>query len=329
MSDDELLDEILGDVEALRTQLPRESLGPLFEERARGLAPGAPGRAAWLTHAGEQWEMNGDPARARACYEEAARDGGAAYIDPRAEMLNVLFELGETGRVDELLAELRRDLEAGWEGRFVHEFVGESLELHGRLDEALRWYTDGLSRAQREDPENIDVSCLNGRYRVRRALELQQDRYDLLAEERRRDYAAELDEEDELRLLAAPAGPEAATVAVLYWPERELAAVLERWPALAELYGSDHARHRSVVEHRLRELAADRGGPVGVGVGELQEYLRFAEERRHDPEESSTRAAYAAHLGNLRRVAAWPPRPGARCWCGSGLKYTRCCGALR
>lgn len=328
MRDDELLEDILDEVEALQNQLPRDTLAPLFEERARGLAPGAPGRAAWLTHAGEQWELEGDLVRARACYEEAARDGGEAYIDPRAEMLNVLFELGETSRVDELLGELRRDLKAGWEGRFVHEFVGESLELHGRPEDALRWFTAGLTHAQRNDPDNIDIGCLNGRYRVRRALGLTEDRYDLMAEERRREYAAELDERDEKRLLNAPTESRQAVMAVLYWPEEELGRVLERWPSVAGLYGADHAEHRSVVEHRLRDLAGKRAR-LAVATGGFEEYLTFAEEGGHDPSESSTRAAYAAHLGYLHRVAPWPPGRNDRCWCGSGHKYKRCCGALR
>lgn len=329
MSDDELLDEILDEVEALQQQMPHDRLAPLFEERARGVAPGAPGRAAWLAHAGEQWELEGDLGRARACYEEAARDGGVTYIDPRAEMLNVLFELGEISRVDQLLGELRHDLRAGWEGRYVHAFVGESLELHGRLDEALRWFSQGLTHAQRDDPEIVDIGCLNGRYRVRRALGLPEDRYDLLAEDRRREYAAELDAADEERLLGAATSARPVTMAVLYWPEREFTAVLDTWPSLADLYGADHAEHRGIVEQHLRGLALEHAGPVAVGFGTLAEYLRFAEAKGHDPAESSTRAAYAAHLGNLRRVVDWPPGRNDPCWCGSGQKYKKCCGALR
>jgi hypothetical protein len=328
MTDDDLLDEIMDEVEALQTQLPREMLAPLFEERARGIAPGAPGRAAWLTHAGEHWELEDDPVRARACYEEAARDGGVTYIDPRAEMLNVLFELGETDRADELLAELRQDIKAGWEGRFVHEFVGESLELHWRLEEALRWFSAGLTRSQRDDPDNIDIGCLNGRYRVRRALDLPEDRYDLLAAERRREYSEDLDTSDEQRLIGAPAGGRPVTMAVLFWPESEFGTVLKRWPALADLYGADHAEHRSLAEHHLRDLAAS-GGPVSVARGDVAEYLAFAVQHEHDPAESSTRAAYAAHLAHQQRVVPRPPGRNDPCWCGSGSKYKKCCGRVR
>ena len=38
------------------------------------MAPGSPGRAAWLCYAGERWEMVDDFARARACFEEAVAE---------------------------------------------------------------------------------------------------------------------------------------------------------------------------------------------------------------------------------------------------------------
>jgi tetratricopeptide (TPR) repeat protein len=324
--DDDLLDEILDEVEALGNQLPGETLALLFEERARGVAPGAPGRAAWLSHAGERWEMEGDLARAKACFEQAAQDGGEAYLDPRAGLVNVLLRLGENSRADEVLADLRRDLKAGWSHRFLHETVGESLELNGRLQEALRWFTAGLTHAEREDPEAVDIGCLNGRFRVRRALGLPLDRYDELCEERRRQY--EEDVEGDEPLLQEAAGKKPPLLTVLYWPPTEFALLLGRWPDLADDYGSTHAEHRSVVERHLREVAASHGH-VTVGPGDFAEYLEFAERRDDHAANASTRAGGAAHLGRLDRVVAWPPRRNDRCWCGSGLKYKKCCGALR
>jgi len=331
--DDDLLDEILDEVQSLAEQLSGESLPLLFEERARGIAPGAPGRAAWLTHAGERWEMEGDLVRAKACYEEAARDGGETYLDPRAEMLNVLLELGETDRVNELLADLRRDLKAGWEGRYVHEMVGESLELHGRLDEAMRWFSAGLTHSQRDDPETVDLGCLNGRWRVRRALGLPHDRYDELCEERRREYAATAEDEtglleDEKRLLEVPTGTASAPLTVLYWPKEEFDLVLDRWPTAAEHCGSDHAAHRAKVEQRLRDLVG-HDGQVAVGLGSLEDYLHFAQSRGEESLDASARGMYGAHLAYTGRFVTWPPSRNDRCWCGSGLKYKRCCGALR
>ncbi len=40
------------------------------------------------------------------------------------------------------------------------------------------------------------------------------------------------------------------------------------------------------------------------------------------------RAQYAAHRGrDPSRVIAWPPGRNEPCWCGSGRKYKKCCGA--
>ncbi len=321
--DDELLDRILDEVEALGKQLPAEKIAPLFEERARGLAPGAPGRAAWMAHAGERWEMQGDLERARSCYEQAAQDGGDTYLDPRAQLIGVLLDLGDGSRVDVLLEDLRRDLRAGWEGRYVHEVVGEALELHGRLDEALRWFSAGLTAAERGNPGSVDLGCLNGRWRVRRQLELPPDRYDEVCEQHRREYA---DVEDEKRLLHAAAGASSVPRAVLFWPRADFALVLDRWPSLAKSYGTDHADHRARVERRLRALA-DHDDPLAVGLGSFEDYIRFVAHRADRAEDVSIRGMYAAHLAYTGRYVAWPPGADEHCWCGSERDYATCCGS--
>jgi hypothetical protein len=319
-----MLEEILEEVEDLAARLPAPQLARLLEERARDLPPGAPGRAAWLAHAGERWQMAGDLGRAKACLEEAVRDGGKAYLDPRAELLDVLLELDDTGRVDELLAELRRDLATGRTGGPVHPFVGETLELHGHLEEAHRWFSAGLS--SRHEDRDDEIVCLNGRFRVRRQLGLPRDEYDEVCELRRREYAAELGEERETPL--GGRDEQSVRLTVLYWPRAEFEALLERWPALAVDYGSEHVEHRAAVERRLRELRAQRSHVV-VGVGSVTEYLGFAEGHEDNASSASTRAAYAAHLGYLGEITPWPPEPDDRCWCGSGSTYATCCGAFR
>lgn len=328
--DDELLEDLLDEVEELATQMPNEALARLLEDRAHALAPGAPRRAAWLCHAGERWEMEGDFVRAKVCYEEALQDGGETFLDPRADLANALLELQEPARANELIDEMRRDAKGGAVDEFTHERVGEILEMHGRLEEALRWFDSGLAHAHPDDPEAVDLGCLNGHYRVRRALGLPHDRQDLVCEEHRRDYGADV--EDEKRLLNAGEGEgTSAPMTVLYWLENEFARLLDRWPGLRDVYGSDHSEHRLRVEQRLRELAggADRVGTLAVGLGDFEEYVLFAEGRDETAADSSTRAAYAAHLAYLGRVVPWPPGRDDPCWCGAGHTYQRHCGALR
>jgi tetratricopeptide (TPR) repeat protein len=318
-------EEILEEVEQLATRMPSEELARLLERRAHGLPQGAPGRAAWLCHAGERWEMVDEFTHAKACYEQAVADGGETYLDPRADLANVLLELGETARADRLIEELDREAQDGRAHDFVHERVGEILELHDRLDEALRWYETGLENARREDPAAVDLGCLNGRFRVRRALDLPLDHYDLVCEERRRGYAAGMVEERHLLDLTVDTGPLPLTV--LYWPREEFDVVLRRWPSFAETCGVDHAEHRARVELRLRELV-DHDGPVAVGTASVQEFLSFAESRGDNVADPSTRGMYGAHLAYLGRVLPWPPGRDDPCWCGSGVTYATCCGAL-
>jgi hypothetical protein len=289
-----MLDDISDLAEELATRMTGAELAAELEGRGRALEPGAAGRAAWLSLAGERWEMAGNLARARWCFEDAARDGGSCYVDPRAELVDVYLRLGEASLADQLLVELLRDVAAGRTHGPVHDFVGESLEQHGRFEEALRWFNAGLTRALREGADDAEIDCLNGRFRVRRRLELPHDRYDELCARRRRDNAADL----ESRPGGGP-GPRAAqprALVVLYWPPDDFARAVAHWPAMAEEYGAEHAGHRARVEETLRGLAAE-GASVSVGVCALEDFRAFAEQRGDRTAQPSTRAGYAAHPG--------------------------------
>lgn len=320
----QLREAILEETES-RRGLPHDQNAREYEGRASPLAPGEAGRAAWLTQAGQEWELAGALPQARRCYQEAVTDGGSTLLDPRAELLGVLFALGETDRADALLAELRRSVREGSAGDYVHTVVGETLELSDRPREALAWFDAGLVRSRQESPGDIDMACLNGHYRVRRTLGLPLDRYDELAEEHRTCYLDEVDDVD--RWSAPPSGQEQVRLTVLYWPPEELARLLQRWPVMAEEYGADHAEHRALVEKHLRGLA-ERHPRLCVATGVVDDLLALARERGEQTPTGSTRASYAAHVGRREHaVTAWPPRRDDRCWCDSGKAYADCCGA--
>lgn len=319
-----LIDAIGDEADALMARTPPRRLAPSLEQRAHDLAPGAVGRAAWLSHAGEVWEQAGERERARACYEEAASDGGPAWLDPRASLVSVLLDLGDNPAAEEHLRALRRDLSLHGARGPVHDFVGEALEEHGRLGEALRWFDAGITYLEREDPDGDHGSCLHGRYRVRRELGLAIDRYDLLAEELREEARSRYDDEALDDLVDARVRPSAVTA--LHWPADQLAGVLSRWPEIAVDYGTDHDAHRRLVEQQLRQLT-EHASQVSVADGELDDLLAFAARRLDDPTAASTRAEYAAELARVGRAQAWPPGRNDPCWCGSGVKYKKCCGA--
>jgi tetratricopeptide (TPR) repeat protein len=179
-------EEILDEVEELQKQLPGPEVAEILEQRACDLDRGSPGRAAYLCLAAKQWTLVERLESAQACLEEAVRDGGSADIDPRAELVGVLLARGDKPRVDELLTELRRDVPRDRARGEVHWFVGECLEEHGRLEEALRWFTSGVTRAELDG--DIDDISLIGRFRVRRELDLPLDTYDDMAESFRTNY---------------------------------------------------------------------------------------------------------------------------------------------
>jgi hypothetical protein len=52
----------------------------------------------------------------------------------------------------------------------------------------------------------------------------------------------------------------------------------------------------------------------------------FAAASGGDPARRSTRMAYMNAMGVDAPVRPWPPGRNAGCWCGSGVKYKRCCG---
>ena len=322
---DEVLDEILDEVEDWHGT-PHPEQAAHFEEHARSLPPGTVGRAAWFAHAGEAWELEGDLARARAMYEEAVADGGPALLDPRAELFDVLLGLGDADRAEEVLSDLAADLRSGRGADIFPATVGEALESHGRLEEALRWFDAGLAWSERASAGDADLVCLNGHFRVRRALGLPQDGYDELSERRRREYLEDLGDDDSL--LASTGGSAKILMTVLYWPAEEFTRLVERHPALADDYGAEHEEHRFLVEKHLRGLTVGTSA-VAVSVGGLDDFEAFAAARGDHAAHASTRAAYAAHCGRLGQTVPWPPGRNEPCWCGSGRKYKRCCGAFR
>jgi hypothetical protein len=128
-----------------------------------------------------------------------------------------------------------------------------------------------------------------------------------------------------VRFLPDQSQSDASVALAVFWPEPQYRAAIARWPGLAALLGStwDECRARTqgycllVDGHGLRIMQVP-GDAAGLG-----EHLAAAGVAQ--PSERDL-AAYP----DLRTVApaamtAWPPERNARCWCGSGVKYKRCC----
>ena len=151
---------------------------------------------------------------------------------------------------------------------------------------------------------------LQQRHRLRHALGLQHDAHDNLAER--------------LETRLANVEPAVATVDLLFWPQAEFDRLLKEWPALSSSYGADWAEHRGILERELVRLT--NAGRTGLTVlpGTVTGLTGFAGTDA-DPSDAKVRAGYAAQQATRAGQIPWPPERNGVCWCGSGLKYKKCC----
>jgi hypothetical protein len=249
--------------------------------------------------------------------QDADSDDGYA----RSFRAGLLLRLG---REDEGLAELARLRRLLTRDADAVSYVSEALEAGGRPEIAEQWLTAALetiaareSLGSREDPAYRNAMMIvyvlaQQRHRIRRDLDLPHDEDDELAD-RLRDAVdgvlADEDDEDE------------GDLAVLFWPRGEFEALLVRWPGLTGSYGSRWEEHRDAVEQGLQ--TGSQAGLSGQAVlaGRVEGLARYAAHLGVDATDADVREGYAQTLW----ARPWPPGRNEPCWCGSGVKYKKCC----
>ena len=135
-------------------------------------------RAALLVEAGENFGYAGNHAEALRLYEAAREDGGPSYVDPRALMVQALYQGGRTDAALELADALRKD-----SPQLVNTFLvlGGFFELVDELKQAQRWYSMGIRAMDSGNvpgSESQYESMLLGRARVRSELGMPRDTLD-------------------------------------------------------------------------------------------------------------------------------------------------------
>ena len=93
---------------------------------------------------------------------------------------------------------------------------------------------------------------------------------------------------------------------------------------LAAAYGSDFDEHRAHLESELVRLAGAGRAGLGLLPGTVAGLTAFAG-GDGDPADPKTRAGYANRIAGGTGRVPWPPERNEACWCGSGLKYKKCC----
>lgn len=223
--------------------------------------------------------------------------------------------LTKAGRSDDALAavtELRPRLLTD---ALAPSYVRATLAELGRGEDAEQWLTEALTEALSwgedidEERAGIAYQLAVQRHELRHDLDLGHDELDDMADELI--SAAEVD--------AAPDGS-----VVMFWPREEFEALRGKLPTVAESEGSSWDEHRAGIEVTLSEWAA--GGTTGLAVvaGSVDELVAHAEATGVAPDDDETIDDYVGSLDPDRAVE-WPPPRNGPCWCGSGLKYKKCC----
>ncbi|MFI2200683.1 hypothetical protein ACH47Z_07855 [Streptomyces sp. NPDC020192] len=337
----------------MRPDTPAENVDHTAEaarlERTAGLYP--EDAEALLLRAAAHLELSGDRPAATALYDRllSSAEGLDNPALVRALKASNLWEYGHEAEARAIIDGLRvaapRD-PSPW------LIIAESLEAHDELEAAEATFTEGASLLlptdQETDPATSTHPLLYGRHRVRRMLGLPHDTWDTLADtlhtapvsldelhDPKRVWSLGSDNPAELAAeisrLQAELGAyrEALSrpfpVAILHWPAPELTELLSAYPTLSAEYPS-HEGHLSTIESSLRELSGSGTGNLGIVTGTVPSYEAFAASEGASPGDVTLLPQYATTLAARGRAVAWPPEPGAGCWCGSAEGYDGCHG---
>jgi tetratricopeptide (TPR) repeat protein len=236
----------------------------------------------------------------------------------RALRARILFR---SGRPDEAMAELEPLRPALTKYNDAAAYIPAALAAGGRNEVAEQWLTEAVQSALAErtgEPSSAEDAgllffLLQQRHRIRHALGHQHDQNDNLADRLETRLA-----NTEARSAFEPADD------LLFWPQAEFDRLLEQWPSLAEPYGANWDEHRAHLEKELVRLAGTGRTGLTLLPGSVGGLTGFAGSDG-DPTDPQTRGGYARQLATGTTQINWPPERNGHCWCGSGLKYKKCC----
>ena len=289
-----------------------------------------------LLDAATAWRQAGEQERAIAVLRELVASGGEDGQFAQVLLAEAYFELG---RDDDARAELAALKSAPPCSPGPCEAAAELLEERGDLVVAGEWYEAAAAALTEDDLAALDgefgwpsypAHVLLGRSRVRRLLGVPPDELDhAVRRARERSGTGAFPSTDDL-LAGHPRGQLGTReVRTLFWQRPQFHASRERWPALFDSNGTDPVAYHRGLEDRFRQLSGRGVARVTLVPGTAEGLDRFALCIGGDPAEDTTRHAYMCELVDAGETIAWPPPRNARCWCGSGSKYKKCCGSPR
>lgn len=116
-------------------------------------------------------------------------------------------------------------------------------------------------------------------------------------------------------------------VAVLWFTSEALADAVTRWPHLADGWSDgDHSAYTKSIESILHDLRETGMANLAVfPVHDVDDLVDWCASEGLDATTGEARSRYAAERSRQGLTVAWPPARNDLCWCGSGVKYKRCC----
>lgn len=252
----------------------------------------------------------------------------------RAEILTRHGRLEEAGQIwDTVAADTPDDV-------WVYNNAGLEYGAIGEHELALSWLTRALELAVRTgDPERLLGQLRDLRAASLAALGREPDDLQTATPTltRPEHWEPQRGSPPNRKVTPAPEPAPPVPVALAWLPADEYAAWPQRWPDLADsplLHDDEgepvsHTVYCRRMEGRLRahsEAGTPRLSVVPVRSAEFNPWVADNAPGERDP--SQLRARYAADVArDPSRTVTWPPARNEPCWCGSGRKYKKCCGA--
>lgn len=326
------------DLEAIERELSAARLRDDNDARVR-LIPQAlalpetePDRAEYLDELAYAYQHLGRFEDAIDAMSQAVAAGWNGTLDdhPSAQALiaDLLLHAGRDHEADQAWQQAQRE---DPENPRLYQAAGSAYADVGRDAKALPWQTTGLELALAAGSDGDLIWMLTGeRADTLDALSDPPDDLQLRAEE----LVERQEQEEQARVHAfyrdrttpRPIPPHRASVGLAWFPATEYARALQTWPSFAEDYqNGPYAAYCVRLELLLRDLKAQGVARLALTPLTIDGYLAWCTDHSSDPEQSENRASYATELMERDTNHPWPPERNEPCWCGSHLKYKKCC----
>ena len=275
-------------------------------------------------------------------FRRAAGFGGGFGRDAQVGIVDQLYALKREKEAEEAQQALRAELDShsgGFTDLRIFEDMVEVLSETGQYETALEWCQAGLDRATGAD--DASQACRRGllisRSFLRDELDIERDDEDLAVVAEAEASLAALSELVRRRLgdlshpqeLDLPDAGEAFDGIVLRWVREDFTEVRSRWPEPTAHYGDDYATYAARIQREARGYDEAGAARVHLVSGTLADYEAYARREGLDPAAQPTRQDYGEWYARTHpeQVLLWPPARNGPCWCDSGRKYKKCCGA--